>query len=216
MRRARPTGVVAALLAVLVVVVASCSVPTDRKPRAIPRQQLADLFDTARESPTSAAGPNANTVSLYMFVNNMLTPIARKTDQVDARSVIGLLLQGPTDNERVLGITTFIPPHTRLLRTQLTPDGTLMIDLSSEMDSISGSSAKAAYAQFVFTATSLPTVTQVQFRTGGKVRLVPTDEGDRPVADQASFSHPFVVAGGGGTPATSSIPPLVPTTTTGN
>lgn len=204
-------------LAGLALLVAACSLPSDSKPRAIDRSAVADLNPSTTAQPATTAPVGSPTIAVYLFRNNTLTEVTRRTNTGrDINSVLNQLLAGPTEEERAAGYTTFIPPQTRLLRVQVGTGNTLIVELSKEMDSVGGSTSKAAYAQLVFTATSLPNVTQVQFRTDGNPVAVPTDNGNVPIADRTSYNMPYVV-GGSATPPTvgpTAGPPLpqLPTT----
>lgn len=207
-------------MAVLALAVAAtaCSIPTDSKPRVIPREEVAGLNPSTTIEPTTTPDPGAPSIKLYLFRDNTLEAVERRTNTArDINSILTQLLAGTTESERAAGYTTFIPPQTRLLRVQLTTDRTLIIDLSSEMDTIGGSTSKAAYAQLVFTATALPEVSQVQFRTAGTPVSVPTDNGNVPTADRTSYNTPFVIGAptGGGAPGTTATPPVpqIPTST---
>lgn len=197
---------------------AACSIPTDSKPRAIDKEEVSALNPSTTIEPTTAPSPGAPTIEVYLFRNNTLEAVQRRTNTGrDINSVLQQLLSGTTESERAAGYTTFIPPQTKLIRVQLTTDRTLIIDLSGEMDTIGGSTSKAAYAQLVFTATALPEVAQVQFRTKGTPVSVPTDNGNVPTADRTSYNTPFVIGGStGGTPPGSTSAPLpqIPTSTT--
>lgn len=209
-RRARAVVWFAGFVGLALLAVA-CSLPADSKPRAIDRSAVADLNPSTTVQPATTPPLGAPTIELYLFRDNSLTKIARRTNTGrDINSVLNQLLDGTTDEERADGYTTFIPPQTRLLRVQVSSNNTLVIDLSKEMDSVGGSTSKAAYAQLVFTATALPNVSQVQFRTEGNPVAVPTDNGNVPIADRTSYNMPYVVGGAATSPTigATAAPPL--------
>ncbi len=213
MSRAKPCHraswlVCGAALAALGALLVGCALPTDARPRTIADSAVADLNPSTTDVPATTAEPGAPTIRLYLFRNNTLVGIDRRTnDGRDANTVLAQLLTSPNEDERASGYTTYIPPQTRLLRLQLATDGTITIDLSKEIDSVGGSTSKAAYAQLVFTATALPGVSNVQFRTEGKPVSVPTDDGNIPRASRRNYHTPFLVAGAATNATSSTVAP---------
>jgi hypothetical protein len=84
-----------------------------------------------------------------------------------ATAALDALLAGPTRAERAAGLTTQVPPGTRLLGVSIA-QGVAHIDVSSDFESAAGSRAQQLrLAQVVYTATQFPTVKAVRFSVDG-------------------------------------------------
>ena len=84
-----------------------------------------------------------------------------------ATAALNALLEGPTGSERSSGVTTQIPPGTRLLGISIAR-GVANVDLSSDYQNAAGSRAlQLRLAQVVYTATQFPTVKSVRFSVDG-------------------------------------------------
>jgi hypothetical protein len=105
------------------------------------------------------------------------------TPAVATAAVTGLL-DGPTASERAAGITSAVPPGTRLLGISIA-GGVATVDLTSEYQSGGGSlSLQTRLGQVVYTLTQFPTVQKVRFRLDGSPVNVFSSEGivlDHPV-----------------------------------
>ena len=188
-RRPNPRIRVVAFVVGLAAVAAACGVSTDSKPRAVNRDQVSDLVAPSTSTPASDQA-GTQRIRLYFVCSGRITELPRQALSADPRTVIVRLLAGPTDQDRSAGYATFIPPNTRLLSLDLTAAGTLVIQLSKEMDALSGQSAKTAYAQLVFTATGTPDVKSVEFATNDNTFLaVPTDSVNKKVVSRADYSQ---------------------------
>jgi len=111
-----------------------------------------------------------------------LVPVARVgDDEIDA--VLTMLLEGVTDAEATMGLSTAIPEGTHLLGVEVA-EGVAAIDLSSKFDSGGGSlSVLGRVAQIVYTATRFDEIDAVEFLIEGAPVDVLTGEGlivDRP------------------------------------
>jgi hypothetical protein len=87
------------------------------------------------------------------------------------------LLDGPTAEERSAGLTSAVPPGTRLLGIAI-HDGLATVDLTSEYQSGGGAlSMQTRLGQVVYTLTQFPTVQKVRFRLDGSPVNVFSSEG---------------------------------------
>jgi spore germination protein GerM len=86
------------------------------------------------------------------------------------------LLRGPTPDESVAGITTAVPPSTRMLSLDVS-DGVATVDLSAEFGTSNGDNQVVAVAQIVFTVTASPYVRAALFSVDGRPIQVPDDTG---------------------------------------
>lgn len=182
-------GVVVALL--VVVALAGCGLPTDHSPRAISRRDLPGAIDGNPGVTTTTAGPESARVALYFIHDQRLTALFRDVADGSPRTVVEALLAGPTTQERARDVVSYIPENTRVLSIDFAPGGVLVIDLSSEMNDVSGSSARVAYGQLVFSATAVAGVSSVAFQTAGHAVEVPTDSGNKRVVVRADYNNPL-------------------------
>lgn len=115
---------------------------------------------------------------------------ALRRDQIAVRT----LLAGPTPREIQRGITTAIPPATRLLGIEVI-EGVAELDLSREFQAAAASRGfLLRVAQVVTTLTGLERITAVRFSIDGEIARVPVERGqpvNRPVtaADYARLAR---------------------------
>jgi spore germination protein GerM len=161
------TGAVTTLVA--------CGVPLDSKPRAIPQTTVSP--DTQSVPPTTSASPTAQAVSVYFLNDNHLEEVQYPVSgQPTLDAALAFVLAGPAKGSPA-GLTTAVPPGTELRGVTIS-DGEASIDLSTEINDISGENQKQAFAQLVFTALSYRGVGAVRFHIAGKAVDAPTDHGN--------------------------------------
>jgi spore germination protein GerM len=169
----RRTGVVLVALAVLV---GACGVSEDDEPRAIPIENVPfDLVDpNVTGSTTAPASALTEAVPVY-FISRasgqpLLEPAEREVqDSQEPRARIEALLeQRPDEAETADGMTSSIPSETKLLSVEVTGDGTVSIDLSSDLLAVAGQELVLAFAQLVYSATEVTGISRVQFRVDGR------------------------------------------------
>lgn len=167
-------------------VTSGCGIPRDSEPRQV-------SVDTDLLGPTSSASvPSGNAdVSVYFPVEGeKLMRVGRKAENdSDPEFPLRHLLIGPTTEEREDKLSTSIPSGTELLGTER-EDDKLIINLNKGIDSIQGKNLITAFAQLVFTATSVKgeQVVRVQFRVEGEDRLALTDDGPLETVVANNFS----------------------------
>jgi len=165
-----------------------------------PPGDIAPPATAPTELPTVTApvqGPQGKEVSLEVWFarpeiegqsasNPKLFVTRRTIEATDAvgAAAINELLAGPTGEEAAAGVSSVVPPDTRLLGLNI-EDGLATVDLSSEFESGGGSlSMQMRLAQVVYTLTQFPTVKRVQFWLDGEPVRVFSGEGivlDKPV-----------------------------------
>jgi spore germination protein GerM len=121
-------------------------------------------------SSTTAPEAEPHLVSVYLLRGEELAVGEARTAETDAvlAEALRALLDGPTDFEREIGLTSAIPEGTRLLGVELV-DGVARVDLSAEIGSGGGSlSMQARVAQLVHTATQFDTVDSVRMLVDGE------------------------------------------------
>jgi spore germination protein GerM len=108
-----------------------------------------------------------------------------RTAEARLRGALEALLAGPTADERARGLTTAIPPGTRLRGLRI-DNGVVVVDLSGEVGSGGGSASMLGRLwQIVYTATQLPAAAQVRLLIDGQPRQALGGEGvliDRPLS----------------------------------
>jgi spore germination protein GerM len=192
-RRSSTHAGAVAVLATLVLVVASCATGsgdlgsvapphgTSGPSLDIPSPEPTPGSSTARGSP-AATSDNSTTIRAYFMLGSYtgdagLVPVLRSVRSTYAVGAAAMtqLLAGPVGSELSSSpaLYTGIPAATRFLGLDIQPadslDGIAFVNLSSEFDA-GGTSATLAqrYAQVVFTLTQFPTITGVIFEIDGE------------------------------------------------
>lgn len=97
--------------------------------------------------------------------------VTQRTEEFDpgvARLAMNALLAAPNEAERSVGVTSTVPPGTELLGLDLSAQGVITVDLSTEFETPSGSAAETMrLAQVVHTLTQYRTVDSVLFEVEG-------------------------------------------------
>jgi spore germination protein GerM len=101
---------------------------------------------------------------MLVKVNRNLNPNTPLTDSINA------LLAGPTPDEIMRGIESFVPEGSRLLKTPTIIGSTVHLDFNQEFryNSRGREGCAAQIKQIVWTATEFPNVTDVQFLIDGQ------------------------------------------------
>ncbi len=187
MIRLRPAALGAAAAAVaLVAGLVGCGVPLDEQPRAI-SQTTAVVADT---TPTTAAPSGAPTVAVYFLNDERLQAEEYRVEgEVTLGKALNFVLAPPPEDASD-ELSTSVPPGTELRGVQV-DDGLAAIDLSSEMNALTGSTQKEAFAQIVFTALGFDEVQQVRFLIDGKAIDAPTDDGNLAVVSADDYDPPL-------------------------
>jgi spore germination protein GerM len=187
-----PLLVVLALLAAL----GGCGLAEDGEPEAIsPENVPPDLLDPVPQSTTTTRGPGEVPVPVYLVdeVAGELVLVATTRTVQDPQSpgarVAALLAATPTEREVAEELTSYIPPDVKLLDSEHDPDSReLVLDLSPEIFDVQQQALSNAFAQIVYTATELDTVTTVRFRVDGEPRNARDAEGgEQRVVDRSDY-----------------------------
>jgi germination protein M len=136
------------------------------------------------EPTTTTLGAGTSTVRVYFSRDEKMaaaTRVVPKTLQLGAASVKALL-EGPTAEEKDVGMVTCIPEGTTFLGLDI-KNGVATVNLSQEYDSGGGSlSMFTRLAQVVFTLTQFPSIDGVRFKLDGK--LIDTLGGEGIIIDE--------------------------------
>ena len=123
--------------------------------------------------------PSKLALEVWFSRDNGLVAVRRAhaPTQLVATAAMKALLDGPTAEERSAGLTSAVPPGTRLLGIAI-HDGLATVDLTSEYQSGGGAlSMQTRLGQVVYTLTQFPTVQKVRFRLDGSPVNVFSSEG---------------------------------------
>ena len=166
----------------LLVLGATCGVPSDHDPREIDAQNVpfSLLAPTAGATSTTTPSGLAPMTHLTIYLADADGNLVAVQRDVSApgtvRKAIVALLRGPTPNEADR-LHSAITSDTKLLRISGPKDGLVTIDLSRQLLDVTGKQQIVALAQVVYTATSRRDVEHVLFRVDGKPKEVPTGDG---------------------------------------
>ena len=121
------------------------------------------------QSATTTQGSAASTVVPYFVEGNQVAagePVQTPERGV-AAAALRAVLDGPNDRELAAGLTTAVPPDTRLLDLAIA-GGLARVDLSGRFREGEGAPAtRERLAQVVYTLTQFPTVKTVRLRIDG-------------------------------------------------
>lgn len=174
-------GGLAALLAVT-----SCGVPIDGQPRPITQTTIAPA-DTV---PTTVAPTGSPEVSVYFLNGERLEAKEYPVEgEVTLGKALDFVLAAPADTGAT-DLQTAVPPGTELRGVEVA-DGLATIDLTGEIDDISGPAQKEAFAQIVFTALGFDEVQRVRFLIDGEGVDAPTDDGNLTVVTADDYNPPL-------------------------
>lgn len=186
-RAGRRTRLVASLglAAALLATAAGCGVPLDDEPRAITRTTL-----PADATPTTLTPDGGPRVLVY-FVRKDRLEVQSYQVKGDATltKAVGFALHGPAEGSP-RELRSSVPPGTDLRSAKVT-DGTARIDLTHQINDISGTNQKEAFAQLVFTALEFPGVDRVRFQIEGANVDAPTDHGNQTVVTAGAYDRPL-------------------------
>lgn len=179
---------IAAALLVLASACGSTSGPVVVPPEEIP-------FPLTRAESSPEATSTVGRILVFFVLDGRLSPVTRTAAAGDTpvEAAMRAVLSGPDARERSRGLTTNLPPATRLLEVRV-GEGIAVADLSGEFQAPAEPDAiTVRIAQIVWTLTQLPEVEAVRFVVDGNEISVATDEGqsvDRPVgrADYDRFA----------------------------
>lgn len=128
-----------------------------------------------------------NGVAVYFFRGDKMITVSRplNADEAPLNIALGSLLAGPSQAEKAEGLTTQLPPGTKLLGLSV-KDKTAIINLSRDLETYGGGTArlKGMIAQIVYTATEIPGIEKAWLWEEGNKELVLGGEGlviDKPL-----------------------------------
>ena len=180
-----------ALMLVLALAAAACSVPTDGEPVAIAPEDLpAELLPSTTQAPVTTQPPRPVEVGVYL-IDNSTDParLVRDVRTISGRSISGALtdlVETPVDEDQPAINNWSIDDFTSLSTDQ--SDGTLVIDFTvddqGDIESLASKLLRApAAAQMVFTAAEFDDVDRVRFEINGEPRTVAISGSNAPAQE---------------------------------
>lgn len=173
-RRRAVAATVAGALIAAITAISACGVPIDDEPRAIGRTTIDPDSDAARQTPTTSDSPGARQVSVYFMRQEALVAVDFPVDGIPSIDDALTFATG----EPPAGYNTSIPSGTSILSVEV-ESSVATIDLTGDINDVSGQTQKQAYAQLVFTAFAFRDLDAVRFEVDGKAVDAPTDNGNR-------------------------------------
>ena len=169
----------AALLAGALVL-ASCGIQPDSAPRDVP------IDNQARQSGVAVGGDAAGAARIYLVGpgdERLLRSVPRDPSSQD--NLMEVLFLGPNEDERSALFSTSIPGSVQVLGIEQQVSK-LVLDVNTDLLTVSGPALVQALAQIVYTATEIEGIQSVEI----------TVEGDRqawPTADLDATSEPLTI-----------------------
>lgn len=184
-RRSAPVALGALATAALVALLAACGVPIDDEPRAITQTTIPPAADT----PTTAPEETGQEVSVYFLRGDQLErQDLRVEGDPTLAQAISLVLGPPAEDDAEL--ESSVPPGTALRSVEVA-GSTATIDLTSEINDVTGLPQKEAFAQIVFTTLAFPDVESVRFLVDGEAIDAPTDDGNLALVRAENYDKPL-------------------------
>lgn len=149
-------------LTVAVVLAASCGVQPDARPR-----DIADEDQNLITNPST--GSDASGADRIFLVGPGSTRLLRSVprDAVSPEHLIEILLLGPNRAELDAGFSTVLPATTRVLSVRA-QGSFLFVDLTDDLNELTGQSLMRALAQIVYTASEIDGIEAVQILVDGQ------------------------------------------------
>ena len=183
-----------ALICVAALAMPACGIANDAAPRDIPLQQRSALIDAPVQAPATSTGTDRIFLLAPQLPDQPSRLRATPRDvgpSIEARinSLFGPLSVAETQAR----LLTAIPEGLNLHSATLTTNGTLTIDVTDEILSLSSGALIEAVAQIVFTALEVRNVQRVQLLVNGTSQQWPGGDGSlRPTALNA-FDFPGLI-----------------------
>lgn len=184
--RGRGARVAAALVAVAAVGIAGCGVPLDDAPRPIAQTTI----PPASVTPTTIAEDEGQEASVYFLRDDELERQGYPVEgEPTLEQAIGFVLEPPAEGADE-GLRSSVPPGTALRSVEVS-DGVATIDLTGEINDVTGLAQKEAFAQILFTTLAFPRIDAVRFQVDGKAIDAPTDDGNLAVVRAENYAKPL-------------------------
>ena len=202
---------VAMIVALVAVALTSCSIDPEGSPRDIAERDRHDLSNNLDQ----AAGAATGSGRIYLLSPEILgqprtlQSVARDVGDTPAEAMRALF-EGPNTEELQAMLRSAIPPGTRLLGVSL-DGGELIVNVSSDLQQLTGEALIDGVAQIVLTASEITGVSSVAIAIDGVPQQWPAGSGELQSKPLTRYDFPGLVLSS--QPAFPSVP-TPPTTTT--
>lgn len=175
MRRRSPGAITVALAAFL----GACSIGAETSPRDVDPADRPELRAPVNTGPSAATG----TARIYLLQpsdqnsSGQLQAVQRDVPEAPL-AVLTVLLAGPNSSELDQQLRTAIPAGATVRSATPVDGGIVDVDLSSDIQLLSGDVLIDAVAQIVFTVSELDGVRGVRLMVGGTSRQWPAGDGE--------------------------------------
>ncbi len=160
---------------------AGCAIPTQRTPTAIPPSRVPFGLLNHQLPTTTTTQPKSVPVEVFLLGANHRLVAESRVVPIPAplKSVVALLLEGPTRKEEANGIRTAIPSNVQVISAVVSSTPAIAtVNLNKKFSEITGSETELAVAQIVFTVVTQTNLgTGVIFQIEGRTIEVPVGNG---------------------------------------
>lgn len=184
------------LICVAALTVSACGIANDAAPRDIPLQQRSALIDAPVQAPATSTGTGTDRIFLLAPQLPDQPSRLRATPRDVGPSIEARLnsLFGPLSVAEAQGrLLTAIPEGLNLHSAALKTNGTLTIDVTDEILSLSSGALIEAVAQIVFTALEVRNVQRVQLLVNGTSQQWPGGDGSLRTTALSAFDFPGLI-----------------------
>ena len=183
-----------ALICVAALAMPACGIANDAAPRDIPLQQRSALIDAPVQAPATSTG----TDRIFLLAPQLPDQPSRlrATPRDVGPSIEARLnsLFGPLSvAEAQARLLTAIPEGLNLHSATLQTNGTLTIDVTDEILSLSSGALIESVAQIVFTALEVRNVQRVQLLVNGTSQQWPGGDGSLRTTALSAFDFPGLI-----------------------
>ena len=177
----------------LIVVCCSCSIAPEGTPREIPARERRDLRTSFDQSVGAATGSGRIYLLSREIIGQPRTLQSVARDVGDTPSVaMRALFDGPNSGELAAQLRSAIPAGTRLL--DVTQDGgRLVVNVSSELQQLTGEALIDGVAQIVLTASAIAGVSAVSIVIDGVPQQWPSASGELQSEPLTRYDFPGLV-----------------------
>jgi hypothetical protein len=182
------------LICVAALAVSACGIANDAAPRDIPLQQRSALIDAPVQAPATSTG----TDRIFLLAPQLPDQPSRlRATPRDVGSSIEARLNslfGPLSvAETQARLLTAIPEGLHLHSATLKTNGSLTIDVTDEILSLSSGALIESVAQIVFTALEVRNVQRVQLLVNGTSQQWPGGDGSLRTTALSAFDFPGLI-----------------------
>ncbi|HEY4331703.1 MAG TPA: GerMN domain-containing protein [Ilumatobacteraceae bacterium] len=180
------------LLAGLLLGITACGIDDDSAPRDIAPSGRAELVDA---SPQGAATSSTGNSRVYLLIPGVTTDAQqlRASSRAIGNTALERLtsLIGPlTVSEVAAHLRTAIPDGLQIHSVTLQTSGTLVVDVSDQLLSLTSSALIDALAQIVFTAAEVQNVQRVDLVVDGVAKQWPAADGELRSGPLTVYDYP--------------------------